>query len=263
MKRNWQIKPAESIAYLQSKLIGKEANAYLHDLSHRFRLPYLFQHFFADDFKRHENCNFDKTADRRKMLRDFYKLVHENLFCIDCMVLWDEEDDLDWYIPIHVHNSDWWECEFDELNSFEQAILEGAGKASEGKLMNIDSMSIEVEVDWKVLEGLCGKQKPLCYLSDAVSIVSHRTGCPWIDLDHESVHGGYVSPPEWTIDEVALHAEQYAECERLWSGVGELNKWIEADKPKKGKPSRYDRVVEIVRQSHPQAKTLARILVRV
>jgi hypothetical protein len=89
----------------------------------------------------------------------------------------------------------------------------------------------------------------------------HITGCPWIDLDHESAHNGYVTAPGWTIAEVETHAAEYADCVGIWSGVRELNKWIAADKPKKGKPTRFDRIVEIVRKSHPQAKTLVRVMI--
>lgn len=238
--------PIVSVKWLESRRIFDTAKNTISEWEHRAQLVHLFNHFFPEELKKHLGRGTG-YSDRIAMGTEFLELVNRHLFCLECMGYEDmlecNEGYLGW-VPVHIHNKDWWEWRFKDLDLFEQAIVAGMGLVENGELVDLEDVNILDNAAfnpsvWKRLKR--HKAEPLCYLSDALRIVGHCAFNGWIDYTDEDLHSGYVDYPDWSVPTVEGLAEKYKESQALWEGVHKLNKWL------KGDESRVAQVAELVR----------------
>ena len=97
--------------------------------------------------------------------------------------------------------------------------------------------STDISFDWQRLRNLSRRAgKPLAWLPDALSVVSHATGSPWLDFDEEN---GHIDEFFWTVEDFDWLTSNWKLARPLIYKWNTLHDWLEAD------PRRLAQVIDL------------------
>ncbi|MDM9383533.1 hypothetical protein QUB80_22865 [Chlorogloeopsis sp. ULAP01] len=219
-----------SLELFKIPIICKETIIYLENLSQKANLLSLYQKLFPEqwnesitplDRKAHPDCIY---SDREI---EFIQLVDSNLFPVEFV---DEIEACDKYeyIPIVPQIIEWWENDFEGLETSEKFLLSVMGNGYQLEYweekfgFEPDYIARVEDIDFQKLVKICNKFKsPLQYLATSLSILDYSTGNIWLDTTYET--GDWW---DWTEENIVFLAQKWQEATIMLDQFQELSDWI-------------------------------------
>jgi hypothetical protein len=213
------------------------------------KLLALYQHYFPEEMAASSARMAPDEAEAYSPAEiEFFRLVNNRLFPLDEYLLWcmTEDEFADertegrvMRVPVTPVGLEWWDQDPKDfrvgwqflITLFHTIVVEGLGydlsdtQLDSSLYQEIDEMNGEgLELTEERLTSACeGLKEPLCWLPLAIEMISHETGCAWLDADdqyHELV-------ASWNRKEIDWLASEWKECKEIDAKVYALLDWLD------------------------------------